>query len=953
MIRGSEWRRWDLHVHTPASFEHQYKILENEKEKYPGDSGHWEKYIDELEKISDVSVLGVTDYFSIDGYKKIYEYKSQGRLYNFDQILPNIELRLNIIVDKDGQVLYQQKDKPDNFTAQRVNFHIIFSEEIPVDTLDAFLSDIKVKNKHNEERSLNYTNICEIGRTVKNDHPPFADKDDFIVGCTVITIDLDDILKSLANYHSTLHGKYILVLSDAEWSKMGWDGQAHQLKKILFLQSHCLFSSNEGTRSFCLGNKSSSKEDYLNEFLRMKPCIHGSDAHSYEKLCRPDDDRFCWIKANPTFEGLKQILFEPEERVIIQKDNPTPRKPSYTLSSVSISNGKINSKFCIKDFDIPLNQNFIAITGGKGSGKTALIDIMAHCFLDRRKASIGEEKNSFIQRNESEDTNLAIKVEFIDSTLSPLIKTINDDTVCNHARIEYFPQGKIESYCENWEKLNKSIEEIIFSSDSTRNIPEIEKYFEIERKIKECSQNIYQLNGIIAQLEEVTTDQIASDISNRLKLKTVELHDKEQFLKEIEAKVDADKLTHIQQLSTEKDQITQKLTILTQINTQSEEIIDTINIEADSINRSISGLNNLLQLVQKETQISNIDVSLPISALRKLAIDISNEIEHDTQSIHSINLELTPLLNDQEQHSSIRDIIGKIKREITSIEKEKTNYDEAKERLNNQISDRNLKFKEILQYHKSKLELFNDISNIFSLGKDDILNDIDFELIPEFDEEKILDKSKGLFDFRKSLSQDLVNFISEYNKLLVSFLIQNTHESLDLIIQLLNQRIDYQNSIKKSITSLEFYNWLFCDYIDDKISVSFNKTTLDKLSMGQKATVLLKLFLSEGDYPLLLDQPEENLDNRFIFDQMVKAIKKAKTKRQIIIATNNANLVINADAEQIISATFENGIISYKPGAIESSEIRNDILPVLEGGKEAFRLRENKYGNLGIYEQKI
>ena len=129
--------------------------------------------------------------------------------------------------------------------------------------------------------------------------------------------------------------------------------------------------------------------------------------------------------------------------------------------------------------------------------------------------------------------------------------------------------------------------------------------------------------------------------------------------------------------------------------------------------------------------------------------------------------------------------------------------------------------------------------------------------------------------------------------------------------------------------------------------IEFREKSIDKLSMGQKGTVLLKLFLAEGDYPIILDQPEENLDNKFIYNELVSAMRNAKTKRQVIIATNNANLVVNTDAEQIIIAEFTDGKISYKSGALESPDVRQEIMPLLEGGQEAFKKREQKYGILG------
>ena len=91
MSAGSIIRKWDLHVHTPESYENQFGFSgRNDREAYKNNI--WEKYIDELEKVKDVSVVGITDYFSIDGYKKVIAYQKNGRLQNFDLILPNIEL---------------------------------------------------------------------------------------------------------------------------------------------------------------------------------------------------------------------------------------------------------------------------------------------------------------------------------------------------------------------------------------------------------------------------------------------------------------------------------------------------------------------------------------------------------------------------------------------------------------------------------------------------------------------------------------------------------------------------------------------------------------------------------------------------------------------------------------------------------------------------------------------
>jgi len=150
--------------------------------------------------------------------------------------------------------------------------------------------------------------------------------------------------------------------------------------------------------------------------------------------------------------------------------------------------------------------------------------------------------------------------------------------------------------------------------------------------------------------------------------------------------------------------------------------------------------------------------------------------------------------------------------------------------------------------------------------------------------------------------------------------------------------------MKETRTNYDLYRWIFDNYFILDTVIFFKGIPMDKLSIGQKGTVLLKLVLAEGDYPLIVDQPEENLDNKFIYGELVGAFREAKSQRQVIIATNNANLVVNSDAEQVIIASFDNNQISYKSGALEDPEIRNEITTILEGGEEAFRKRERKYG---------
>ncbi|MDY3548935.1 hypothetical protein PG291_10005 [Riemerella anatipestifer] len=116
--------------------------------------------------------------------------------------------------------------------------------------------------------------------------------------------------------------------------------------------------------------------------------------------------------------------------------------------------------------------------------------------------------------------------------------------------------------------------------------------------------------------------------------------------------------------------------------------------------------------------------------------------------------------------------------------------------------------------------------------------------------------------------------------------------------------------------------------------------------MGQKGTMYLKMKLATEAFskPIIFDQPEDDLDNEFIINNLIGLFKELKKYRQIIIITHNANLVVNADAEQIIVAKNDNDKLSYISGSLENPNINKHIYKILEGGEQAFKNRERKYG---------
>lgn len=146
--------------------------------------------------------------------------------------------------------------------------------------------------------------------------------------------------------------------------------------------------------------------------------------------------------------------------------------------------------------------------------------------------------------------------------------------------------------------------------------------------------------------------------------------------------------------------------------------------------------------------------------------------------------------------------------------------------------------------------------------------------------------------------------------------------------------------------------WLYgTAHIRLSYGVQYEGVDIEQLSPGTRGIVLLLLYLAidrDDDRPLLIDQPEENLDPKSIFDELVHRFRRAKVRRQIIIVTHNANLIVNTDADQVIVATCGSHRpgqlpqISYESGGLESPAIRQRVCEILEGGEAAFKERARR-----------
>jgi len=198
-------------------------------------------------------------------------------------------------------------------------------------------------------------------------------------------------------------------------------------------------------------------------------------------------------------------------------------------------------------------------------------------------------------------------------------------------------------------------------------------------------------------------------------------------------------------------------------------------------------------------------------------------------------------------------------------------------------------------------------------------------------------------------SEGVVKYVEDILKLLD---IHREHSATVPYDEVLNQ-------IRKGHSLEELYDFVFgLEYLTLEYELAWKNKSLNQLSPGERGTLLLVFYLliDKGDIPLIIDQPEENLDNQTVYEILVPCIREAKRRRQLVLVTHNPNLAVVCDAEQVIHADIDKKKsceITYTQGAIENPVVNKLILDVLEGTRPAFDVRDRKYRLKERWEKKL
>ncbi|MBZ4644240.1 MAG: ATPase involved in repair [Deferribacteraceae bacterium] len=903
--KGSEWRKWDLHVHTPYSIINHYKGS--------NDDDKWENFIKDLENLpQEFKVLGINDYLFIEGYKKVIEFKNCGRLKNIDLVLPVIEFRIEKFAG--------HKD------FKKVNFHVIFSNELSPDIIqNQFLNALKVKFKLspglygiNWSGVITKESLSDLGNKVKQSIPADKKKDfgsDLQEGFNNLCVDEKEIINILKN-NSYLAGKYLTAIGKTEWESLAWNDQSIAIKKDIINKADIVFISAEDVGKYNLAQNKLTEQQVNNLLLDCSDAHYNSDSNQKDRIGKC----FTWIKADPTFEGLKQIIYEPEERVRIQEINPEFDFDKPTFSKITIHNEVEifqNEKVKFNKTELPFNKNLVTIIGGRGTGKSLLLNYMANTFNKSVLAYHNKDKQAKFKNSEHFIINWQKN-----NNPQPDTMTFNCKEKGSLDFI-FIEQGRL-----------KNISDYKILSDEIKKLLKIEELKFDEKLDAE----------IMTLLEEIKKlkDWFEYENENGEKINNKEFNEKK--------KQDAKKL--LETITTTENR--QKLETYTSNIKKISEYSNWLNVLKElkeSLQNYQKDTNEVIGKIISEIQTEINNASIPI-------IDFNNQIK----AIESIENNLQGLLkNKEEENNKIKKEFeeqgykGDLNTLLNNAEKYQKDIQEATSKLeeieknekkvNEKIIERsNLREKLKNEYERHKMTIddaWNNLLNNFSENQKQIISKvleqrniaINGQII--FDIKKFDEKLKDYLDLRtyKNLSNDLgIEIIEDY----WNFIENKLHEYLEG---------KKSETTKKPLEELFFNLKNRRDYLYVVPEIKYLGKTLDQLSVGQRGTLYLLIQLATNAFssPLIFDQPEDDLDNEFITNELVSLFQELKKYRQIIISTHNANLVVTADAEQVIVANNKNEILSYSSGSLENPEIIKNVCRILEGGEIAFENRKRKY----------
>jgi hypothetical protein len=928
MPRGSEWRKWDLHLHTPGT-----KINDG----YAKSAGEldWQQFC-EIIHASDVVAIGITDYFSFDGFFRFAaRYKN---LYPEDEkvFFPNLELRLPEVINDDGQ---------------SVNVHLIFRPDLTEQDARKFLMVLKTE-----------TTVGTSKRTITC--AELEDRAQF-ESATVSRSNIDAAIKHTFGEHA-VRQDHLLVVTSAKGDGIRPGGKGSKRRKALLAdeidKESDAFFAGSGSREYFLDVDRLDSD----ERIAPKPVFCGCDAHSFDALrnglgkhsdASGAQQNITWIKADPSYEGLLQTLIEPEHRVAVQAVEPDLKEPYKVISRVTFTGGT--------DFPagVVFNRNLNVIIGSRSSGKSALLAFIAHAVdpegtiqqqIDASKLA-RKDVGPAAGKSWDDVADITCEVEWGSAGAS-------------EGRVIYIPQNSLYEISEHPDKVTQKIAPSLFRT-----------YSEFGHSYDQAVANVRAANDDIASAvatwfglaDEVKT--LSDDIRNLGDKKAIEA-ERDELQKRIDVIKQASQLTDeelaaYQNLSESIDaktgrlgEIIRELGQLSAYAVMAEEATEATPVPG-SVQVTVTVRPSGAQL--PEVVATRID-ELRADAVAAVRGQVEEELakvltktraEQATLAaeVKRLRLDNADLIAKHQAHDVLNRVVEDHKKRVAAL----SDIEKKEVARTKKVEAQSVEATKIAESLTERGNALAKLKEAFA-SEPRIIDDLTFGIEAEVDSAVIERVSQA---FNKSRTSAYIEKLGEP----IDFAKAQSAPA-DFLAAIRSGELELNKTYERPKAATDVLTMTpdvrFTAELDGDRIGGFSRSSM---TPGKQALFALTLILNESQepWPLLIDQPEDDLDSRSIYDTIVPYLVESKRERQIIMVSHNANLVIGGDSEEVIVAnrhgadrpnkdgrTFE-----YLTGSLEHSQPRNDksktvlgrfgirehACEILDGGEEAFQKRKEKY----------
>lgn len=919
--KGNRWYKCDLHLHTPAS------------ECFTDKEVTAEQFIEKA-KEQNLDCIAITDHNTGAWIDKI---KSAAEKENI-VVFPGVEItcsdaKIHLLVLFD--VTYTTQKVEDFILACGIKREALGNKE--AHSKKAICDILKIAHDHDglviPAHVDDYSGLCEASSQIQNDF--LKDNNVEVVQAVnqelILTDSKDFNIEKLFKNISTRNSK-ITIDQVTKYVKC--------MKVVQQLHLGMLtFSDN--------------------------PDSDGSSKHGLWGIGKS----YSWIKMDekPSLESLRQAFLFPKIRI---KNNYECTSNVNNFPSIWIKKLKIQDIEIIGEepLEVEFNPQLNAIIGGRGSGKSTIIRFLTSLFSkdsindfdeikrefekfynkkskggilkDSTRLEVEVVKNSNIYRititNIKSYSEYDTKIEKI-SDIGECSEVLKDVDIEDLFRFDIYNQKQIYQLAKNTNSLRDTIDSLIETMNKCKE--KANKYFsdytvkyatikDIEMELGSQRRIEIELQDIVEKIElykKTGIDELLEKYSQFMKeknwlLKNVYVISNKE--KELRAFLDKFELNNNIEFIEVNEKYKSEFEELININTcEFKDIVE-------AIKENLKKIKNL-----KWNALKNIETSAWYSDYKSIKREYMsglNKLDEKGVDIESIKKLFLMQEKKQKELENLRDKKIKLDKAYIELQEIKEKYMEAR----NEISDLRVTYtSEILKNKNIKIKInkFRDRENFISkfreiIQKNDGYNDSIEKITNEcFNRGKIEDNINELIENIKKIrytSEDVKKFDGRF-KTLIKRLNNEQMASLNLFLPEDDIKVEYKHNG----------------------SGSFKK--LQNASAGQMTSTILTFILSDGLMPLILDQPEDDLDNHLISDLVVEGLKESKQNRQIIVVTHNANIPVNGDAELMIEMNSNSKKVEVlRCGTIENTEVKDEICNVMEGGKEAFLMRGNRYSLL-------